>query len=186
MHFISTSFLYEWVFLCSGRTIKLLNSLGCVLSHSWAHVVIGMWHKYPHPHCSHVQTIDTVDRSVDLKTGIIRTERIIGCKQKAPMWIVKVRDPCDPFQKGSFTSPALALWRLRRRLRERNFVHRPSNPNGFRHLSEPVAVAIRHMSGANTVYPVTGRANDFRSICRDSDADEHVADGGRQTGKFPR
>jgi len=69
MHFISTSFLYD---------------------HSWTHVVIGMWHKYPHPHCSHVQAIDTVDRSVDPKTGIIRTERIIGCKQKAPMWIVKL------------------------------------------------------------------------------------------------
>lgn len=69
---------------------KGLNSIGCVLSHSWAHVVIGMWHKYPHPHCSHVLAIDTVDRSVDPKTGIIRTERIIGCKQKAPMWIVKV------------------------------------------------------------------------------------------------
>ena len=69
---------------------KALNSIGCVPSHSWAHVVIGMWHKYPHPHCSHVLAIDTVDRSVDPKTGIIRTERILGCKQKAPMWIVKV------------------------------------------------------------------------------------------------
>ena len=49
-----------------------------------------MWHKYPNPHCTHVATIDVVDRSVDPKTGIIRTERILGCKQKAPIWIVKV------------------------------------------------------------------------------------------------
>lgn len=66
-------------------------------SHPWHHVVIGMWHKYPNPHCSHVVTIDVVDRSVDPNTGIIRTERILGCKQKTPTWIVKVRcrqGPC--------------------------------------------------------------------------------------------
>ena len=59
-------------------------------SHPWSHVVIGMWHKYPNPHCSHVVTVDVVDRSVDPKSGVIRTERILGCKQKAPVWIVKV------------------------------------------------------------------------------------------------
>ncbi|KAI0961159.1 hypothetical protein AcV7_000334 [Taiwanofungus camphoratus] len=58
--------------------------------HPWAHVVIGMWHKYPNPHCTHVVTIDVVDRTVDPNTGVIRTERILGCKQKAPAWIVKL------------------------------------------------------------------------------------------------
>ncbi|EIW64509.1 MSF1-domain-containing protein [Trametes versicolor FP-101664 SS1] len=57
--------------------------------HPWSHVVIGMWHKYPNPHCSHVLSIDVVDRSVDPQTGIIRTERILGCKQNAPGWIVR-------------------------------------------------------------------------------------------------
>ena len=50
-----------------------------------------MWHKYPNPHCSHVVTVDVLDRSVDPHTGIIRTERVLGCKQRAPTWIVKVR-----------------------------------------------------------------------------------------------
>lgn len=59
--------------------------------HPWSHVVIGMWRKYPNPKCSHVVSVDVVDRSVDPETGIIRTERILGCKQKAPRWIVKVR-----------------------------------------------------------------------------------------------
>ncbi|THU88440.1 MSF1-domain-containing protein [Dendrothele bispora CBS 962.96] len=58
--------------------------------HPWSHVVIGMWHKYPNPKCSHVISIDVLDRSVDPKTGIIRTERILACKQKAPTWIVKL------------------------------------------------------------------------------------------------
>ncbi|TFY64761.1 hypothetical protein EVG20_g5842 [Dentipellis fragilis] len=69
MHYFSQSFNYD---------------------HPWAHVVIGMWHKYPNPHCSHVVTVDVVDRSVDPQTGIIRTERILGCKQRAPVWIVKL------------------------------------------------------------------------------------------------
>lgn len=56
-----------------------------------------MWHKYPNPHCSHVLTVDVVGRSVDPKTGIIRTERILGCKQKAPAMITKVRPVLDLF-----------------------------------------------------------------------------------------
>lgn len=59
-------------------------------SHPWSHVVIGIWHKYPNPHCTHVVTVDVIDRSVDPATGIIRTERVLGCKQKAPTWIIKV------------------------------------------------------------------------------------------------
>ena len=54
-----------------------------------------MWHKYPNSKCTHVVSIDTIDRSVDPKTGIIRTERVLGCKQKAPLWIVKVRPPSE-------------------------------------------------------------------------------------------
>jgi len=69
MHFFSQSFTYE---------------------HPWSHVVIGMWHKYPNPHCTHVQTIDVLDRTVDPETGIIRTERVLGCTQKTPKWIVKL------------------------------------------------------------------------------------------------
>ncbi|KAJ7042667.1 PRELI-like family-domain-containing protein [Mycena alexandri] len=70
MHFFSQTFNYE---------------------HPWSHVVVGMWHKYPNPKCSHVVSIDVLDRTVDPETGIIRTERILGCKQKTPTWIVKVR-----------------------------------------------------------------------------------------------
>ena len=81
-------------------------------SHPWSHVVIGtllvptfhvyvvltlfqgMWHKYPNPHCSHVLSVDVIDRSVDPATGVVRTERILGCKQKAPTWILKVCRQC--------------------------------------------------------------------------------------------
>ncbi|KAI9444967.1 MSF1-domain-containing protein [Lactarius indigo] len=69
MHYFSQSFNYD---------------------HSWAHVIIGMWHKYPNPHCSHVVTVDVIDRSINPITGLIRTERVLGCKQRAPTWIVKL------------------------------------------------------------------------------------------------
>ena len=67
---------------------RVLTRKNC--SHSWSQVAIGMWHKYPNPHCSHVMSVDVVDRSVDPNTGVIRTERILGCKQRAPTWIVKL------------------------------------------------------------------------------------------------
>lgn len=76
-------------------SLSLLRSVEntlAVRSFQWAQVVVGMWHKYPNPHCSHVVTVDVLDRTVDPKTGIIRTERILGCKQKAPTWIVTVSD----------------------------------------------------------------------------------------------
>lgn len=87
MHFFSQAFSYEWA---SSSNIDWMTWMS-VTRHPWSHVVIGMWHKYPNPKCSHVVSIDVVDRSVDPKTGIIRTERILGCKQKAPSWIVKVQ-----------------------------------------------------------------------------------------------
>jgi hypothetical protein len=59
-------------------------------NHPWSHVVIGMWHKYPNPSCSHVTSVDVLDRTFDPKTGLVRTERIIGCKQNAPAWVIKL------------------------------------------------------------------------------------------------
>jgi hypothetical protein len=111
MHYFSQSFNYECVLSslpCLQYTLILL------LSHSWAHVIIGMWHKYPNPHCSHVVTVDVVDRSVDSSTGIIRTERVLGCKQRTPTWIVKVGlSPLHPrnlpYGRGSYA----ALWWVR-------------------------------------------------------------------------
>lgn len=70
-----------------------------VCSHSWSHVNLGICHKYPNPKCAHVISVDVVDRSVDPATGVIRTERILGCKQAAPRWIVKV-SPHDLYCVG--------------------------------------------------------------------------------------
>lgn len=34
--------------------------------------------------------VDTLDRYVDSRTGVLRTERLITCKQSAPRWLLKL------------------------------------------------------------------------------------------------
>jgi hypothetical protein len=34
--------------------------------------------------------VDTLSREVDPKTGILRTERLITCKQKVPAWVLRI------------------------------------------------------------------------------------------------
>ena len=58
--------------------------------HNWATVNQGVWQKYPNPYSGHVVSVDVLDRTVDPETGVIRTERLLGCKQAAPRWVVKV------------------------------------------------------------------------------------------------
>lgn len=60
-------------------------------SHPWALVNQGIWRKYPNRECSHVISVDVLDRSIDPKTGILRTERVLGVRQKVPLWVLKVR-----------------------------------------------------------------------------------------------
>jgi len=58
--------------------------------HDWTTVNNGLCKKYPNPHSGHVISVDVLDRSVDPVTGVLRTERILGCKQAAPRWVVKM------------------------------------------------------------------------------------------------
>lgn len=51
----------------------------------------GIWRKYPNRECAHVISVDVLDRSIDPKTGVLRTERVLGVRQKAPLWVLKVR-----------------------------------------------------------------------------------------------
>ncbi|KAK1222898.1 Phospholipid metabolism protein [Marasmius sp. AFHP31] len=129
MHFVNQTFSYD---------------------HPWSHVVIGMWHKYPNPKCSHVVTIDVLDRTVDPKTGIIRTERVLGCKQKAPTWIVKlfggsedafVREISfiDPrTQNATITSENLSLSQFATCLEQITYTPSSTSPNqtNFRQTAE--------------------------------------------------
>ncbi|KAI8870321.1 MSF1-domain-containing protein [Ramicandelaber brevisporus] len=55
--------------------------------HSWATVTLAHWCKYPNDRTPHVLNVDVINREIDPETGILRTERLIMCKQAAP-WIV--------------------------------------------------------------------------------------------------
>ncbi|KAH8171419.1 PRELI-like family protein [Sarocladium implicatum] len=58
-------------------------------NYSWDEVSTANWQKYGpwNNKSEHVIAVDTVARSVDPNTGILRTERLITCKQSAPEWL---------------------------------------------------------------------------------------------------
>lgn len=57
----------------------------------WAQTALGVLHKYPNPHATHVVSMDVIDQRFDVASGNVRLERIIGVRQSAPRWVVKVR-----------------------------------------------------------------------------------------------
>jgi hypothetical protein len=57
--------------------------------YSWDEVSTANWRKYCpwNDKSTHVIAVDTLSRTVDAATGILRTERLITCKQSAPQWL---------------------------------------------------------------------------------------------------
>lgn len=60
-----------------------------VFDYPWYQVSTAHWRKYPNERATHVLSIDTLRREIDPETGILRTERLITCRQSAPRWILK-------------------------------------------------------------------------------------------------
>jgi hypothetical protein len=58
-------------------------------NYSWEEVSAANWRKYCpwNQKSTHVIAVDTVSRTVDPATGILRTERLITCRQTAPDWL---------------------------------------------------------------------------------------------------
>ncbi|KAJ4157520.1 Phospholipid metabolism protein [Fusarium falciforme] len=58
-------------------------------NYSWDEVSSANWRKYGpwNNKSEHVIAVDTLSRDVDAETGILRTERLITCKQSVPDWI---------------------------------------------------------------------------------------------------
>jgi hypothetical protein len=58
-------------------------------AYSWEEVSTNNWRKYCpwNDKAEHVLAVDTVSRSLDPDTHILRTERLITCKQSAPAWV---------------------------------------------------------------------------------------------------
>jgi PRELI-like family len=60
--------------------------------YSWDEVSTNNWRKYCpwNDKATHVIAVDTLSRQVDEETGILRTERLITCKQSAPQWVIAI------------------------------------------------------------------------------------------------
>ena len=60
--------------------------------YSWYEVSTNNWRKYCpwNDKAEHVIAVDTLSRNVDAATGILRTERLITCKQNAPQWVLTI------------------------------------------------------------------------------------------------
>lgn len=64
-------------------------STASTFTYSWDEVSTSNWIKYCpwNSKTPHVLSVDTLSRSIDAATGILRTERLIACKQNAPKWL---------------------------------------------------------------------------------------------------
>lgn len=149
-------------------------------SHPWSHVVIGMWHKYPNSKCTHVVSIDTIDRSIDPVTGIIRTERVLGCKQRAPAWIVKVH--LSPiFMKHTSRSNHFAAFRwFRRCFCTGNLICRSCDTKCNHFLCQSLSFPIRYLLRTNTIFPNLVIPNRICTNSRDSGKNGSLAVSGER------
>ncbi|KAF7722807.1 hypothetical protein EC973_002691 [Apophysomyces ossiformis] len=58
--------------------------------YEWSLVSAANWQKYPNDKCPHVTHVDVINRTVDPKTGILTTERLITVNQNVPSFILKI------------------------------------------------------------------------------------------------
>ena len=79
--------------------------------YSWDEVSTANWRKYCpwNDKSTHVIAVDTLSRSVDPKTGVLRTERLITCQQTAPAWVVALLggSSTSHVHETSYVDPAL-------------------------------------------------------------------------------
>ncbi|KAJ5460899.1 Protein UPS2 [Penicillium daleae] len=68
--------------------MKVFSST-CNFEYSWDEVSTANWRKYCpwNDKATHVVGVDTLSRTIDPKTGILRTERLITCNQSVPSWV---------------------------------------------------------------------------------------------------
>ncbi|CAK9441372.1 uncharacterized protein LODBEIA_P52400 [Lodderomyces beijingensis] len=57
-----------------------------LFNYPWDQVTAANWQKYPNELSTHVISVDILDRQI-VDNKILRTERLIGCKQSIPRWL---------------------------------------------------------------------------------------------------
>lgn len=56
-------------------------------SYPWEQVTAANWQKYPNELATHVVSVDVLNREIDEAKQVLRTERLITCKQAIPRWL---------------------------------------------------------------------------------------------------
>lgn len=56
-------------------------------NYSWEQVTAANWQKYPNELATHVVSVDILNREIDEQKQVLRTERLISCKQAIPRWL---------------------------------------------------------------------------------------------------
>lgn len=56
-------------------------------NYPWEQVTAANWQKYPNELSTHVESVDILSREIDVERKVLRTERLIGCKQSIPRWL---------------------------------------------------------------------------------------------------
>lgn len=56
-------------------------------NYPWDQVTAANWQKYPNELSTHVVSVDILNREIDVERKVLRTERLIGCKQAIPKWL---------------------------------------------------------------------------------------------------
>lgn len=93
----------------AATTMKVFSN-AITFNYSWEEVSTANWRKYCpwNDKSTHVIAVDTLSRKVDAPTGILRTERLITCKQSAPEWLKAVIGGMDTstVYEVSYVNPA--------------------------------------------------------------------------------
>lgn len=87
------SFPYDWARTALGESQHPPEAASQKIWPAHAHAalsLLGVLHKYPNPHATHVVSMDTISQDYDEPSGRVRLERILGVRQGAPRWVVKV------------------------------------------------------------------------------------------------
>lgn len=56
-------------------------------NYNWEQVTAANWQKYPNELSTHVVSVDVLNREIDVERNVLKTERLIACKQAIPKWL---------------------------------------------------------------------------------------------------
>ncbi|VEU21739.1 DEKNAAC102246 [Brettanomyces naardenensis] len=61
----------------------------------WEQVSAANWQKYPNEVSTHVKSVDVLRREYDPVKQVLTTERLIGCSQNVPRWLLCMTGGCE-------------------------------------------------------------------------------------------